>query len=166
MNEFAVLTDTKDSENAQLAVGDLVTMTIVDVFETDNNGKLLSYCPTFDNRDIRKTTQTSESLRKGSSRVLTQLSAAAKSPAAQKVNQAAAQMTRMGISAAKSMADSVKGRIDEQMKTMGSPKREGVVDAKGFEQAMNAAEAATTNARPVLEVEEVDGEESLLGSVR
>lgn len=32
--------------------GDLVTMTIVDVFETDCEGKLLSYCPTFDNRAV------------------------------------------------------------------------------------------------------------------
>ena len=32
--------------------GDLVTMTIVDVFETDCDGKLLSYCPTFDNRAV------------------------------------------------------------------------------------------------------------------
>ena len=32
---------------------DLVTMTIIDVFETDYDGKLLSYCPTFDNRQVR-----------------------------------------------------------------------------------------------------------------
>jgi hypothetical protein len=38
----------------QLSCGDLVTLTIVDVFETDNCGKLLSYCPTFDNRSVQK----------------------------------------------------------------------------------------------------------------
>jgi hypothetical protein len=38
----------------QLTCGDLVTLTIVDVFETDNCGKLLSYCPTFDNRTVQK----------------------------------------------------------------------------------------------------------------
>jgi hypothetical protein len=42
-------------------------MTIIDVFETDNNGKLLSYCPTFDNRAVHKTQESIERLRKGAS---------------------------------------------------------------------------------------------------
>lgn len=54
-------------------------MTIVDVFETDNQGKLLSYCPTFDNRAIHKTTQTAETIRKSTSRLLTVLHQAQKS---------------------------------------------------------------------------------------
>ena len=45
--------------------GDLVAMTIIDVFETDADGKLLSYCPTFDNRAIHKTLEVKEMLGKG-----------------------------------------------------------------------------------------------------
>jgi hypothetical protein len=66
--------------------GDLVTMTIVDVFETDSDGKLLSYCPTFDNRAIRKTTQASERIRKGSSKIQSSFKVIAKSPTASRVN--------------------------------------------------------------------------------
>ncbi len=62
--------------------GDLVTMTIIDVFETDNDGKLLSYCPTFDNRAVHKTQESIERLRKGAS----QLREIARSPAGVKVN--------------------------------------------------------------------------------
>ena len=47
-----------------LQIGDLVRLTIVDVFETDNAGKLLSYCPTFDNRAIEKTDRASQAIRK------------------------------------------------------------------------------------------------------
>jgi hypothetical protein len=158
MNEFAVMSDISGSKDdgeskpTPLQVGDLVTMTIVDVFETDNNGKLLSYCPTFDNRDIRKTTQATESIRKGSSKFMGQLSAAAKSPAAKKFNQAASQMGRMSLHAAKSMADSMRGKFDE---TMGSPKRgdkkDGPVDAEGFEKALNEAEAAATRSKAAAE---------------
>jgi hypothetical protein len=61
MNEFVQI----EEHESILEVGDLVHMTIVDVFETDNNGRLLSYCPTFDNRDIRKTTLATETLRYG-----------------------------------------------------------------------------------------------------
>ena len=44
-----------NSPDTDFDFGDLVTMTIIDVFETDNDGKLLSYCPTFDNRAVHKT---------------------------------------------------------------------------------------------------------------
>jgi hypothetical protein len=47
-----------------LQVGDLVAMTIVDVFECDQSGKLLSYCPTFDNRAVNKIDRTTHNLRK------------------------------------------------------------------------------------------------------
>lgn len=59
--------------------GDLVSMTIVDVFETDNNGCLLSYCPTFDNRAVVKTHSTTEALRKSSSKVISALQNAQRS---------------------------------------------------------------------------------------
>jgi hypothetical protein len=62
-----------------LQPGDLVTMTIVDVFETDSQGRLLSYCPTFDNREVHKTHATTETLRKSSMRLVTALQKAHKS---------------------------------------------------------------------------------------
>ena len=65
MNEFAEIKSEHDASNIhQLQVGDLVRMTIVDVFETDNQGKLLSYCPTFDNRSVQKTDRTAHAIRK------------------------------------------------------------------------------------------------------
>lgn len=145
MNEFP-LSDAyaqEHSDDPPLQVGDLVTLTIVDVFETDNHGKLLSYCPTFDNRAIKKTTQTRESWSKGSSQLVQKLTAAKKSPAALKVNQAAAKVTRLSISAAKSVADSVKSTVSEQLKTMqhGQKKDSNTMNAKGFEQALSEAEA-------------------------
>lgn len=73
----------------QLQIGDLVTMTIVDVFETDNNGKLLSYCPTFDNRAITKTNITSETLRKSSKNVIAAIQRMRKSKLARTVAQQA-----------------------------------------------------------------------------
>ena len=60
--------------------GDLVTMTIVDVFETDVDGRLLSYCPTFDNRDVRKTPEHIEMLIKGMGQMRERMDGVAKSP--------------------------------------------------------------------------------------
>ena len=62
-------------------------MTIVDVFETDCDGKLLSYCPTFDNRSVSKTDQRVENIRKGSSKIKRNMNIVAKSRTAAKVNQ-------------------------------------------------------------------------------
>jgi hypothetical protein len=56
-----------------LQVGDLVAMTIVDVFESDHSGKLLSYCPTFDNRAVVKIDRTAHALRKQSVHVQSML---------------------------------------------------------------------------------------------
>lgn len=71
MNEFApvVQSGAPDAQAAPggvhtLQIGDLVSMTIVDVFESDNQGKLLSYCPTFDNRAVIKTDRTAHAIRK------------------------------------------------------------------------------------------------------
>ena len=69
-----------------LHMGDLVTMTIVDVFETDTDGRLLSYCPTFDNRNIKKTMKTAEQLRKGGSKVVAVAKVVARSYAAARFN--------------------------------------------------------------------------------
>ena len=68
--------------------GDLVVMTVVDVFETDAAGKLLSYCPTFDNRSVRKTPEITERFRKGASQLYERFEVATKSPAAVGVNKA------------------------------------------------------------------------------
>ena len=142
MNEFAALGEPSSNDNDdELAVGDLVTMTIVDVFETDNNGKLLSYCPTFDNRAIHKTTHTTEMVRRSSSKLMTSIQQATKSNAAHKMNQAASELTRVTIAAARHMAESVRGQWKGQ-----SPAKQ--VDAKGFERAMNAAEQAAIQASP------------------
>lgn len=73
----------KEEAVNQLQVGDLVSMTIVDVFETDNQGKLLSYCPTFDNRAIMKTHATTETLRRGGTQLLSLLGRAQKSKTAE-----------------------------------------------------------------------------------
>ena len=105
MNEFAPLTadDDHDDESVNhLQVGDLVSMTVVDVFETDNQGKLLSYCPTFDNRVVTKTHPTTETLRRGGSQLLGILGRAKKS-------KTAASLFRH----AQSVARSVKSRVDQ-----------------------------------------------------
>ena len=111
MNEFVQI----EEHESILEVGDLVHMTIVDVFETDNNGRLLSYCPTFDNRDIRKTTLAHETLRKSSTKIMSQWSVLANSQAAARLNQGVNYAAKIGMEAAKSTYDSVKNSIDERM---------------------------------------------------
>ena len=66
--------------------GDLVTMTIIDVFETDSDGRLLSYCPTFDNRAVHKTPEMVERVRKGASHLMERMEVVARSPAGKSVN--------------------------------------------------------------------------------
>ena len=113
MNEFVQI----EENESILEVGDLVHMTIVDVFETDNNGRLLSYCPTFDNRDVRKTTLATETIRKSSSKIMSQWSVLANSQAAARLNQGVNYAAKIGMEAAKSTYDSVKNSIDERMGT-------------------------------------------------
>lgn len=135
MNEFAQM----EEEEETLQMGELVSMTIVDVFETDNNGKLLSYCPTFDNRDIRKTTQAAEAIRKSSTKIMSQWSVISNSQAAMKINEAA----KYGFYAAGRVAESVKSTVDERfgtVSTVGSPKRE-----HAFEAALSKAAFSTHN---------------------
>ena len=85
-NEFLQDPLSPNSYKDNLHFGDLVTMTIVDVFETDCDGKLLSYCPTFDNRAISKTDQRVERLRKGSSKIKRNINMVANSRTAAHVN--------------------------------------------------------------------------------
>ena len=105
-NNSATTTTSKGNSNDesvnQLHVGDLVTMTIVDVFETDNQGKLLSYCPTFDNRAVIKTHQTTETLRRGGSQLMNVIGQAKKS-----------KTTASFLRTARSVARTVRKRVDD-----------------------------------------------------
>ena len=163
MNEFASMSfdesvqDGSSPENeSSLQVGDLVTLTVVDVFETDNQGKLLSYCPTFDNRAIRKTNQTAETLRKSSNKIFSILGKAKKAVAKSEVNKKASeQISKMGLMQhAKNVAENVKHKVDEAVQQMNSPSKgsparnskernQEVKDSKQFEQALSAAEQDT-----------------------
>ncbi|KAL3808052.1 hypothetical protein ACHAXA_001902 [Cyclostephanos tholiformis] len=75
-----------DEDAADYDFGNLVTMTIIDVFETDSDGRLLSYCPTFDNRAIHKTQEVTKRIRKGASLVKERMKVVARSPAGKSVN--------------------------------------------------------------------------------
>ena len=83
MNDFLPedTPDTSPDETSSIHFGDLVTMTIVDVFESDETGKLLSYCPTFDNRSVKKTYHTTEQIRRQSSKMKGRLHEVSKSKA-------------------------------------------------------------------------------------
>jgi hypothetical protein len=142
-------------EQSALQIGDLVTLTIVDVFETDNQGKLLSYCPTFDNRAVRKTNQASETIRKSSHKFFAMLGKAQKAVAKSEVNKKATeQLQKMGIMQhAKNVAENVKHRMGEAVQQINSPNKisntqktgvDEVTDYKEFEKAITAAEEAAT----------------------
>jgi len=144
-----------------LQVGDLVTMTIVDVFETDNNGKLLSYCPTFDNRDIQKTTAAAETIRKSSTRMMHQLHSVANSETANKLNEIAKRGLTAGFTAARSIAHQV---MNERF----SPKRVEAIEkaesttpsmtAQDFEHVMTKGEKQATRESFIYEEEDDDDE--------
>jgi hypothetical protein len=130
MNEFAsfsfdesIQESSSAEQESQLQIGDLVTLTIVDVFETDNQGKLLSYCPTFDNRAIRKTNQAAETLRKSSRTIFSILGKAKKAVAKSEVNKKASeQISKMGLMQhAKNVAEMAKHKVDEAVQQMNSP---------------------------------------------
>jgi len=154
MNEFASLSfdetmqeGSSTEQESQLQVGDLVTLTIVDVFETDNQGKLLSYCPTFDNRAIRKTNQTAETLRKSSRTIFSILGKAKKAVAKSEVNKKASeQISKMGLMQhAKNVAAMAKDKVDEAVQQInspakGSPKRNDKESEKGIMDAANPLE--------------------------
>jgi hypothetical protein len=139
MNEFAALAEAHGQDQVEsLQTGDLVTMTIVDVFETDSQGKLLSYCPTFDNRAVYKTNPTTETIRKSSSKLMTILGKLQNSKAARGI-----------LNRAKSVATTVKHKMDEAAAsyTASPPHRRAPRSDVGssvaeFEEALNAAETA------------------------
>jgi hypothetical protein len=73
-----------ENKDTDFDFGDLVTMTIIDVFETDQEGKLLSYCPTFDNRAVHRTQEVVERVKKGASNLKERVDVVVKSPTGQK----------------------------------------------------------------------------------
>lgn len=73
-----------ENKDTDFDFGDLVTMTIIDVFETDQDGKLLSYCPTFDNRAVHRTQEVVERVKKGASHLKERVDVVVKSPTSQK----------------------------------------------------------------------------------
>lgn len=107
--------DDDNEPDTDFDFGDLVTMTIIDVFETDADGRLLSYCPTFDNRAVHKTQEVAERLRKGASHFKERMEVVARSPAGKSVNKAAGNFGKMSISAAWAMGNIVKSKIEEEI---------------------------------------------------
>lgn len=139
----------QSSQQSRLQMEDLVSLVIVDVFETDNQGRLLSYCPTFDNRAVQKTNKTSETLRKSSSKFFSMLGRAQKAVAKSDVTKkASAQLSKMEIGKhAKNVAESMIHRVDEAVHSYNSPSRkqqpqgggEAATDLQGFEEAISTA---------------------------
>jgi len=143
--------------------GDLVTMTIVDVFETDCDGKLLSYCPTFDNRNVVKTMQAMERMKKESTKIKAKLNVARKSETGKKVEktttEAASMLWRYAGRAATSARQQIGQRINNTTTTnaeyattiSSSPTdknhrncgAQSIKDAAAYARALNAAQAAT-----------------------
>lgn len=143
MNEFASFLEKKEP----LQVGDLVSLTIVDVFETDNQGRLLSYCPTFDNRAVQKTNQAAETLRKSSTKFFSMLGRAQKALGESEVpKKATAQLSKMGImQSARNMAENMRHKVDEAVHSINSPSRKG----NGDKQTNNFVEAPSTHGEAV-----------------
>ena len=109
------------NHDLRFSFGDLVTMTIIDVFETDKDGKLLSYCPTFDNRSITKTNITRERISKESHNVKEILGAVSKSRAAYQVNKAACYLGQVGLNVARGVGGKVYGAWSKDVEKSDDP---------------------------------------------
>jgi len=107
------------TDSSDFDFGDLVTMTIIDVFETDVNGKLLSYCPTFDNRAVHKTPETIERIRKGASQLKEGYLNVANSPAGKTASLATRQFGKLSVRAAYVVGNAVKTKIQQQNNVAG-----------------------------------------------
>lgn len=142
-----------ESPDTDFDFGDLVTMTIIDVFETDSDGKLLSYCPTFDNRAVHKTQEVTERLRKGASHLMERMDVVKRSPAGKSVNRAAGNFGKMAIS----VGSLVRHKIEEEIhKHQKSPRKHNVNPGGGdvVEGEDVGVVGKNDNAlRPVLETE-------------
>jgi hypothetical protein len=140
------VTDQGETRDTDFDFGDLVTMTIIDVFETDSDGKLLSYCPTFDNRAVHKTQEVTERIRKGASKLMERMDVVKKSPAGKSANRAAGNFGKMAIS----VGSLVRHRIEEEIhKHQKSPTRNGTedesVEGEEVDNHNNNAPAMSTN---------------------
>jgi len=102
-------------EDTDFDFGDLVTMTVIDVFETDQNGKLLSYCPTFDNRAVHKTQEVVERVRKGASHLMDRVEVVRKNPASQKAIKAASHFSMKKYTQAITVGNILKHKIEEEI---------------------------------------------------
>ena len=78
--------EARNKPDTDFDFGDLVALTIIDVFETDGDGRLLSYCPTFDNRAVHRTKEVTERIRKGAGLLKERMEVVARSPAGKSVN--------------------------------------------------------------------------------
>lgn len=135
------LTKEGESRDTDFDFGDLVTMTIIDVFETDSDGKLLSYCPTFDNRAIHKTQEVTERIRKGASNLMEKMVVVKKSPAGKSVNRAAGNLGKMAIS----VGSLVRHKIEEEIhKHQMSPRRNDETDARVNDAAAQTSDVAAS----------------------
>jgi len=105
------------TSSSKIQLGDLVTMTIVDVFETDSDGRLLSYCPTFDNRCVSKTNPTVEKVIKESTRVKHTVSTMRRTETAKMVEQTASRFFNLAGKAAVNVGGLVKRNIEDQIMT-------------------------------------------------
>eukprot|EP00984_Skeletonema_dohrnii_P010382 scaffold4045_cov105-Skeletonema_dohrnii-CCMP3373.AAC.6 len=116
--------DEEGSNDTDFDFGDLVTMTIIDVFETDVDGRLLSYCPTFDNRAVHKTQETVERIKKGATQFKERIEVVKKSPAGQSAQHVAEDLGKRGLSAAFKGFTLVKNRIETEIHNRQHPKTE------------------------------------------
>jgi hypothetical protein len=113
LNEF--LPDPLCRSESTIKFGDLVSMTIVDVFETDLDGRLLSYCPTFDNRCLTKTYPSIERFHKETNKLYNTVHIVRQSGPGRSVERAATSIYKYAEKAAQSVAETVKGTISKQV---------------------------------------------------
>ena len=124
---------------SDLGFGDLVTMTIVDVFETDSSGRLLSYCPTFDNRSVRRTNENVERMRKTVTQVDDAVGAFVRSPAGKIASAAVGQAGRMSMRAAVVVGNAVRNQVRHQLKSGGEEGGDDDSELAGEESLVEAS---------------------------
>mmetsp|Transcript_11124 Transcript_11124/g.22131 ORF Transcript_11124/g.22131 Transcript_11124/m.22131 type:complete len:471 (+) Transcript_11124:50-1462(+) len=124
LTDTAAPGDEEGSNDTDFDFGDLVTMTIIDVFETDVDGRLLSYCPTFDNRAVHKTQETVERIKKGATQFKERIEVVKKSPAGQSAQHVAEDLGKRGLSAAFKGFTLVKNRIETEIHNRQHPRTE------------------------------------------
>ena len=153
--------DDDNEPDTDFDFGDLVTMTIIDVFETDTNGRLLSHCPTFDNRAVHKTQEVAERLRKGASNFKERMEVVARSPVGKSVNKAAGNFGKMSISIAWVVGNIVKSKIEEEIHKHQHPSEQQQLNDVHGEAALEDEDASLDHA---VGGEDVADESSSIGN--